>query len=232
MKRFLIVLFMLTVSMIMVFADTHLGRTENSVTDSSFIVQGYYKGVQETGSDAATLTFTDYSSQQIIHNTQSTDGTKVPITSNHLNNDGIIFSWSLLGSANKTTTLKFTFSVLQAYVNGYYYRPTYTLKMTINPTSKNRANNGTMTDTFYSNVPTADRTRVVGGGTTTGTKAVQDTEFTGAAIISYSGKTTNAGNNSKWYRSGTCTLNITDYEQELPGTYQYVCWVVTEFSIE
>lgn len=226
MKKCLILAAMLIVSMLFAFADTHLGRTENNVTDSSFIVQGYYKGEHETAS--VKLQFKDINNQTIIHSGQSTEGTKVNVSDSHIgSNTGTIFTWSMTGNFRNTTKLKFTFSTLQAEVNGTYYRPAYTLKMIINATKKNSSTGNTMTDTFYS---TATATQVVGGGTVTGTKDTQNEEFSGAATVFYEGNTSDR--NTTWYRSGTCTLNIADYEQTIPGSYHYVCWVIAEYSIE
>lgn len=227
MKKCLILAAMLIVSMLFAFADTHLGRTENNVTDSSFIVQGYYKGLTEDDYNV-TLTFKDVDNQTIIHSHQSSTGTKVNASDSHIgSNTGTIFTWSMTGTFRNTTKLKFTFSTLQALVNGTYYRPTYTLKMIINATRENSSTGDPMTDTFYS---TATATQVVGGGTVTGTKATQDSEFSGASTITYQGKTNDRW--TTWYRSGTCTLNIADYEQTIPGSYHYVCWVIAEYSIE
>ena len=227
MKKHIVLAVMLIISIVFVFADTHLGRTENSVTDSSFIVQGYYKGVIEDDY-TVTLTFKDVDNQTIIHSTQSSTGTKVNASDRHIgSNPGTIFSWSMTGNLRTTTKLKFTFSTLQAEVNGTYYRPTYTLKMTINATRKNSSTGNTITDTFYS---TATATQVVGGGTVTGTKATQDSEFSEASSITYQGNTSDR--NTTWYRSGTCTLNIADYEQTIPGSYHYSCWVISEYSVE
>lgn len=226
MKRFAVLVSLLMISMLFVFADTHLGRTENSITDSSFIVQGYYKGEKE--STSVTLTFKDINNQTIIHSAQSSEGTKVNASDSHIgSNTGTIFSWTMEGSFNKNSSLKFTFSVLQAAVNGIYYRPTYTLKMTINETRYRDYSSYTINDTFYTNV--TNKTQVVGGGSTTGTKASQNTEFSGSSSITYQGKT---GTSSAWVRSGVCTLNISDYEQEIPGSYHYSCWVIAEYSIE
>jgi hypothetical protein len=236
MKKCLILAAMLIVSMIFAFADTHLGRTENNVTDSSFIVQGYYKGEKENTS--VTLQFKDINNQTIIHSNQSSTGTKVNASDSHIgSNTGTIFTWSMTGTTTPTTTLKFTFSTLQAEMNEVFYRPTYTLKMTINPTREDDSSGDTLSDTFYSNV--TNKTQVVGGGTTTGTKATQASEFTGASTITYSGKSSSSSSgwgwswgSTTWYRSGTCTLNIADYEQTIPGSYHYVCWVIAEYSIE
>lgn len=232
MKRFAVLVSLLMISMLFVFADTHLGRTENSITDSSFIVQGYYKGEKENTS--VNLQFKDINNQTIIHSNQSSTGTKVNASNSHIgSNTGTIFTWSMTGTTTSTTTLKFTFSTLQAEMNDVFYRPTYTLKMTINETRKSDSGGSTLTDTFYSNV--TNKTQVVGGGTTTGTKATQSSEFTGASSITYSGKTSSSGygySSTTWYRSGTCTLNIADYEQTIPGSYHYVCWVIAEYSVQ
>ncbi len=234
MKKCIVLATMLIVSMVFAFADTHLGRTENTVTDSSFVVQGYYKGEKENTS--VTLAFKDIDNQTIVHSGQSTTGTKVNVSDRHLgSNTGTIFTWSMTGTTTSTTTLKFTFSTLQAEMNDVFYRPTYTLKMTINETRNRNSGGSTLTDTFYSNV--TNKTQVVGGGTTTGTKATQSSEFTGASTITYTGKTSSSGygygySSTTWYRSGTCTLNIADYEQTIPGSYHYVCWVIAEYSVQ
>ena len=224
MKRTLAVLFILIVSMVTVFADAHLGRTEAHITDDSFVVQAYYKGEKETTS--VTFTFKDANGTEFSHNHQTSEGSTVSVSNNHLgNNTGTIFTWTMVGSSNSKTTLKFTFSTLQAEMNERFYCPTYTLTMTINQTKRDGYNT-TLDDSFYTD---ATKTQVVGGGTTTGTKAVQDVEFSGSASVTYTGKYTG---NRTWNRSGTCTLNISDYEQEVPGTYNYRCWVIAEFSID
>ena len=160
MKKIFALAAVLMVSMVLVFADSHLGRTEETVSDSSFVVLGYYKGEKETTS--VTLAFKDISNQTIIHSDQSSTGTKVNVSDSHLGeNTGTIFSWTMEGNFTKTSSLKFTFSVLQAEVNGVYYQPTYTLKMTINQT-KRKSNGNNVTDSFYSDAN--PKTQVVGGG--------------------------------------------------------------------
>lgn len=237
MKRCFALVIMMIISLVYVFSDTHLGRTEDNVSDSSFVVQAYYKGKEITNYTIA-LSFKDIGGQQIIHDAQDPTGTKVEVASNHLgDNTGTIFTWLLKGNYGRKNTirLKFTFSTLQANVNDHYYRPTYTIKMSQNPTRKGSENGTDISsyDTFYSST-----TQVVGGGTTTAVKSDSETEFPAIAEpIVYSGYINTTSNNTYrnsdyWYRSGTCTLNIADYEQKIPGSYHYVCWVVTEFSIQ
>ena len=238
MKRITALLIFIFVVVLFVFADSQQGRTEGNLSDSSFVIMGYYKGANSSsgGSTNSSITFKlyDYNSNNLNYLSQDTQGASVVNVSNsHLSNDGTAFSWTMTGSTTNTVTLKFTFSVLQAEMNGKFYRPTYTLKMTINPTKKSNSNGSEITnDLFYSNV--TNKTQVVGGGTTTGTKASQSSEFTGGATIQYSGGKSNSGsnwNNTTWYRSGTCTLNISDYEQGVPGAYEYRCWIVTEITV-
>lgn len=238
MKKALVFAIILMASVVSVFADAQVGSIGSPMSDSSFLVQGYYKGEKE--STSVTLIFKDIDNTTIIHNNQDSTGTKVNASDSHIgSNTGTIFTWSMTGTTTSTTTLKFTFSTLQAEMNEVFYRPTYTLKMTINPTREDNSSGDPLTDTFYSNV--TNKTQVVGGGTTTGTKATQNSEFTGASTITYSGKTSSSSSgwggwggwdSTTWYRSGTCTLNIADYEQEIPGSYHYVCWVIAEYSIQ
>lgn len=226
MKKAIVFAIILMASVVSVFADTQVGAVGTPMSDSSFLVQGYYKGEKE--STSVTLIFKDINNTTIIHNKQDSTGTKVNASDSHIgSNTGTIFSWTMEGSFNKNSSLKFTFSVLQAAVNGIYYRPTYTLKMTINETRYRDYSSYTIDDTFYTNV--TNKTQVVGGGSTTGTKASQNTEFSGSSSITYQGKT---GTSYAWVRSGVCTLNISDYEQTIPGSYHYVCWVIAEYSIQ
>ena len=231
MKRITALLIFIFVVVLFVFADSQQGRTEGNLSDSSFVIMGYYKGANSSsgGSTNSSITFKlyDYNSNNLNYLSQDTQGASVVNVSNsHLSNDGTAFTWTMTGTNTSTVTLKFTFSVLQAEMNGKFYRPTYTLKMTINQTKKNTTNGGTINnDTFYSSV--TNKTQVVGGGSTTGTKASQATEYTGGSTIQYSGSTSN----NNWKRSGTCTLNISDYEQAIPGSYEYRCWIVTEITV-
>ena len=226
MKKAIVFAIVLMVSVVSVFADTQVGSVGTPMSDSSFLVQGYYKGEQENTS--VTMVFKDINNTNINHNDQDSTGTKVNASDSHLgSNTGTIFTWSMTGTTTSTTTLKFTFSTLQAVVNGTYYRPTYTLKMTINPTKRDGYNT-TLEDSFYDD---ATKEQVVGGGAVTGTKASQSSAFTGASEVTYTGAYTGYQNRT-WNRSGTCTLNISDYEQAIPGSYHYVCWVIAEYSIQ
>ena len=233
MKKSIAMLIFLLMIALFVFADSQQGRTEGNLSDSSFTVQGYYKGASSSTTNSITLTLTDYNNRNLSYSTQNTQGASVVnVSDSHLgSNTGTIFSWTMTGTSTSTITLKFTFSVLQAEMNEMFYRPTYTLKMILNPTKKNNNNGDTISnDTFYTSATTP---QVVGGGTTTGTKASQSTEFTGGSTVQYSGKTSsnNYGYSSTtWYRSGACTLNISDYEQGIPGSYEYRCWIVTELT--
>lgn len=230
MKKCFALVIMMIISLVYVFADTQLGRTEGSLSDNSFVIQAYYRGASADTSMNIKLSFKDYANKTINHDEQGgTSGTKVEVSNSHIGtNTGTIFTWEMTGKygKQKTVTLKFVFSTLQAELNGHYYRPTYTLTMTQNQTVNN-SNNSNLNDSFYSS-----DSQVVGGGVTTGLIADSDTEFSGPPAITYSGKiTSNFNNNNTWKRSGTCTLNIAEYKENLPGSYHYVCWVIAEFSV-
>lgn len=238
MKRMLSVLFILIVSMVTVFADTHLGGTETPLSDNSFVVQAYYKGTEITNNDKKVdLSFKDRNGNPINHNTQSTTGTTVAVSSSYqLSTDETVFSWLLSGKNGRsyTVNLSFTFTTLQAEVNEHFYRPTYTLKMAQGTTRKGSETGADISsvDTFYSSTE-----KIVGEGSTTGLIADQDTQFTKADTITYSGKINlnkdndTYKNSQQWYRSGTCKLNISAVQEEIPGNYHYVCWVVVEVSV-
>lgn len=234
MKRIAVLLIMIFTVALFAFADSQQGRTEGNLSDSSFVIQGYYKGSSSSiggGYNSALKEFTivDYSNKNLSYQAQDSAGAAVVNVSNsHLGSDGTIFTWTMTGTTKNTVTLKFTFSVFQAEMNEMFYRPTYTLKMVINPTKQNSNNGSTLNnDTFYTGATTPKTVTFPNGPTTTtGTKASQGTEFTGGASVQYSG----AVNNNNWKRSGYCTLNISDYEQGIPGSYEYRCWIVTELT--
>ena len=230
MKKCIIFSFVLIASMIFVFADTQLGRTKDTFTDNSFVIQAYYKGTSANTNMDIALSFKDSGNQSINHDDQGgTTGTKVNVSNSHIGaNTGTIFTWEMSGKngKQKSVQLKFVFSTLQAELNGHYYRPTYTLTMTQNRTKYNNTN---LTDSFYN-----ASSLVVGGGQTTGTKDDSSDEYTHSDSITYSGIISGNGyyNTYTWKRSGTCTLNIADYYNTIPGSYHYVCWVIAEFSVQ
>lgn len=191
-----------------------------------------------------------------------TDGTKVNAGTSHQDSStDTIFTWSMEGTTTSRVTLGFTFSTMQAKVNDKYFRPTYIIKMTQNQSKKNtttysynsnysstpsstNTSSADYNDSFYSS---GERTIV------SVTKGSNNSEYLDTFSISYSGTasgtsitTENYWDNSSgswkqqqrpkktisWYRSGTCTLNISDYEKDKPGDYVYSCWVIAEVTVQ
>ena len=221
MKKVIFLVCILVISILSVYADSQIRQTtkNQNVTDNSLIFKGYYKGGQQT-TTSITLSFFDVGGASINHNDQDTSGTVV-----HLNsNSGIVFTWTMTGSNKTTTNLKFTFTTLQAVLNDYYYRPTYSLQMTINETRKTNSSGTVLSDTFYSSSLPATKTIVQ-----TEENASQNTEFTQSYSVTYTGKTSS---NDTWYRSGSCSINITSSQSTYPGEFSYVCWVLAEYTTQ
>lgn len=221
MKKAIILVFTLLVAILSASAisQTHHTTKNQTITDNSLVFQGYYKGGQQ--SNSISLSFFDAGGHSINHDDQDTSGTVV-----HLDrNNGIVFSWAMTGQTNRTTNLRFTFTTLQAVLNDYYYRPTYSLQMTINPTRTNNSQGDDLDDTFFPGTGAATTTIVQ-----TEENASQNTEFNQSYSINYRGKT--SSNNTTWYRSGSCSIIITDSQSEYPGEFSYVCWVLAEYTTE
>ena len=293
MKRTLSVLAISMIVLLSLAAKAQSGATTGTITDNSLIFKGYYQGSTQPsgggqGSDdkSITLTFYNKDGQDINHDHQGgSTGTKVQAGTSHQDsNTDTIFRWTMEGKTASEVTLRFTFSTMQAQVNGKYFRPTYTITMLQNPTSisatvrtttttyrkrkngSNWSNRGTDTNTsqtqeVYSDDPFySANSIVVGNGNPqfTGTKAgPSDTEFLEAysnasyigGLSEYSQEQTSReeyteGNYdyrkdittsktiNSWTRSGTCTLNVSDYEKDKPGDYVYSCWVIAEVTVE
>ncbi len=256
MKRTLIAISILFSLALPLVASAQSGAVNDTLTDNSFVFKGYYQGEKEESlNETIALTFLDNESNTINHDAQQgTEGTVVSATDNHVGQGSdSIFTWNMLGLTTRTVNLKFTFSTLQAHVNDKYFRPEYTITMTQDVsrkiTVKRQGNTtGNPTQSYYYNDPFySSAARIVGpaGATKTGTKdGPSDTEYQGAYSVEYRGSASGTGvyqsfnwggivvTTNYWYRSGTCILNISDYEKDKPGSYRYVCWVIAELSVE
>lgn len=260
MKKALIVIFLLILIILPVVADTQSGPTTGTLTDNSLVFKGYYQGEKESYGENDTsivLEFKDYSSTVINHDAQQgTSGTTITAVNNrHVgNNTGTIFTWAMKGTTTSRVTLTFSFSTFQALSNGKYFVPAYSIKLTQNQSkiiteTVVKDSNGNITsgptsqegnynnDPFYSNVvKTAVNITERPEPTTSENLAMYSVSYQGTAsgtsvVTTQSGKRYTTTTKS-WYRSGTCTLNISDYEEEVPGSYRYVCWVIAEFSVQ
>lgn len=118
-----------------------------------------------------------------------------------------IFNWQLSGNSNnKTVKLKFTFDTFQAVMRQVYYRPAY--KITISRSTTN----ATQGEVEY-------------------TAESQDHRYTETFAKEFTGIVTE---NNAW--TGTCTLKITDYaENVLPAeenAYNFRCRVKVEVTMQ
>ena len=245
MKRVLCILAVSMIAILSVSAKAQSGATTGTITDNSLVFKGYYQGETQTSDDnAITLTFYNKDGQDINHDHQGgSTGTKVNAGTSHQDSStDTIFTWSMEGTTTDKVTLGFTFSTMQAQVNGKYFRPTYIIKMTQNSSKKKvTKNSGNPTESDYNGDPfysSTERTVV------SLTKGSNDAEYIATYTVSYSGKATGTGTTTSggwfnqtttrtsWYRSGTCTLNISDYEKDKPGDYVYSCWVIAEVTVE
>ena len=211
-----------------VFAGEQSSTTAASLSDNSFEIKAYYKGAV---TNAVTLVVAyDNNGNRLYENyAEATDSVNV-------NREGTIFTWSMTGTSTSSITLTFTFSEFQAKVSSTYYRPSYTIKTYINQT-KNQG--GTILyDTMYSNNTSAKTPK-------TGTKGSSQTAYTSTGSASYTGAVTRSGNSytmnstsytqatwSSWEKSGYCTLNITNYENSIVGSYEYTCDVTVGFTVQ
>lgn len=135
-----------------------------------------------------------------------------------------IFAWSLSGKTRNTVSVTFTFFPLQALVNGYYYQPSYTITMTKNDTKIGTTTN-TNDDFIFSGSPTFSKT------IETRDASVYINGFNTENTITYAGKVKDSfTQNATWTRSGTCKIQITDYEKYIAGTFDYTCNVTVTYT--
>ena len=274
MRRAIAIVFFMIMVVLPVVAGTQSGSTFGTLTDNSLVFKGYYQGPVEnnpTTDSNITLEFKDYTEAPLNHAAQQgTSGTVVTAVNNrHVGqNAGTIFTWSMSGTTTSIVTLNFSFSTLQAEVNGKYFVPAYSIVLTQNATKKvtnvvkvNTNNNNTLSDntsdeaysndSFYTNnektitritelpdSPSSNEVLTVYSDGYSGNVSKTDGTAWGSSSKTGWEQINNNWVNAKttttisWYRSGTCTLNIKNYEQERPGAYRYSCWVITELLIE
>ena len=293
MKRTLSVLAISMIVLLSLAAKAQSGETTGTITDNSLIFKGYYQGSTQPsgggqGSEdkSITLTFFNKDGQDINHDHQGgSTGTKVQADTSHQDsNTDTIFTWIMEGKTASEVTLRFTFSTMQAQVNGKYFRPTYTLTMTqdvtevtsktetyrvversydnqVTWTENSRSYQGSSgsssadynDDPFYSSTSRtigATKPENPSNSEYLETQTIEYigslSEFQATTIVYGTAQSKGKGNNryyertntetiksvQAWTRSGTCTLNVSDYEKDKPGDYVYSCWVIAEVTVE
>ena len=200
--------------LLLVFSSFSLFAIEDVATNVR--VWGYYEA--QTG---ASLTIVDYNNVQLYESyTQASD-------SEHLNKNDAqpIFTWNLTGTFGNNCTVTLTFTPLQAYVNGRYYRPAYSI-VAEKPTSTKNGDISNNTYTFTGSGLTDSNNRA--GGTKT-YSSYEDSTQQFSDTFSYSFKFTQR-QTSPVTRSGVFKMHISGYNNTVSGTFNYRCNVNIEFT--
>lgn len=123
-----------------------------------------------------------------------------------------IFNWELSGNKNMDVTITFTITPLQAFSNGTYYVPKHTVKMTDGTTLK--------THEFA--------TSTTGSSSYPGYR--QGSSGASSFIVSSASFTYNENVKKNHPKSGYCTLQILEYDEDTAGNFDYVSYVTVEFN--
>ena len=123
-----------------------------------------------------------------------------------------IFNWELSGNKNMDVTVTFTITPLQAFSNGTYYVPKHTVEMTDGVTLK--THEFTTSTTGSSSYP----------GYRQGSSGASSF-IVNSAVFTY-----NENVNKNQPKSGYCTLQVLEYDEDTAGNFDYVSYVTVEFS--
>lgn len=123
-----------------------------------------------------------------------------------------IFNWELSGNKNMDVTITFTITPLQAFSNGTYYVPKHTVKMTDGTTLK--------THEFA--------TATTGNSSYPGYR--QGSSGASSFIVNSASFTYNENVKNNQPKSGYCTLQILEYDEDTAGNFDYVSYVTVEFN--
>lgn len=123
-----------------------------------------------------------------------------------------IFNWELSGNKNMDVTITFTITPLQAFSNGTYYVPKHTVKMTDGTTLK--------THEFA--------TATTGSSSYPGYR--QGSSGASSFIVNSASFTYNENVKKNHPKSGYCTLQILEYDEDTAGNFDYVSYVTVEFN--
>ena len=124
-----------------------------------------------------------------------------------------VFNWELYGSQNLTVNLSFTITPLQAFSNGTYHIPKHTLKMY----------DGVLTKTHDFSTKST--------GSSPYPDYRQSTSGAGSFIIKNAVFSYNETVSDTITKSGYCTLQIFDYDEDTAGNFDYVSYVTVEFDV-
>lgn len=122
-----------------------------------------------------------------------------------------IFNWILSGNKNMIVNLTFTITPLQAFSNGTYYIPKHTVKMY----------DGVLTKTHDFATSTT--------GTSPYPNYRQSNSGSGVYIINSAVFNYSESISDSITKTGYCTLQILEYDEDTAGNFDYVSYVTVEF---
>lgn len=188
------------------------GLTENMQ------IRGYYNSRNSSGTVEFKVT------ESVTGQGRNLLSSYVNLTDEYTEAEKEVFSWTLTGTSRNSVSLTFTFFPLQAYLNGYYYQPSYTIKMTKNATmigtKTTSADNFKISGASFSkSLDNLDGSVYINGFNTE-----NSVKYTGAVA-------NNFPTDGEWIRSGACTIQIRDYEKFIAGTFDYVCNVKVTYTV-
>ena len=126
--------------------------------------------------------------------------------------EGIFSAYKDKGVTGKTCTITFTITPLQAFSNGTYYVPKHTVEMTDGVTLK--THEFTTSTTGSSSYP----------GYRQGSSGASSF-IVNSAVFTY-----NENVKRNHPKSGYCTLQVLEYDEDTAGNFDYVSYVTVEFN--
>jgi len=177
-----------------------------SVTTGYIYINGYYE--EQESAVIFKVWEKNYSSEsdRIYH------AGDIYMTGDPTTGEETIFNWVLYGNKNMTVNLTFTVTPLQAFSNGTYYIPRHTVKMYDGVLTQSHdfatASTGTSPYPDY-------RQSTSGAGVF----------IVNSAVFNYTENVSDAVS-----KTGYCTLQILEYDEDTAGNFDYVSYVTVEFS--
>lgn len=176
----------------------------NSV-NGSMVINGYYETAESEISFKVWEGNSNLDSERVYHSGDVTVGNPVA-------EEVVIFNWCLESTSAISVNLSFNITPLQAFSNGTYYIPKHTVAMYEGQVRQEHA--FTTKSTGSSSYPDY-RQSTSGAGSF----------IINTAVFSYSENL--VANQPK---TGYCTLQVIDYEENSAGNFDYVSYVTVEFG--
>ncbi|MBR6085867.1 MAG: hypothetical protein IKP61_09695 [Spirochaetales bacterium] len=190
--------------LLMVFISFSLFALDSA--SETLVITGYYEETESI------IVF------KVWKETGSTDSERVYhagdiyIDSNPTSGEATVFNWELYGNKALTILLNFTITPLQAYSNGTYYIPKHNVKMTDGVTTQTHsfatASTGSSSYPGYRQGNSGAASFIINSAEFSFTESVSD-------VIT---------------KSGSCSLQVLEYDDQTAGNFDYVSYVTVEFN--